>query len=43
VYVLDIADEGQQAVVEDAATGEVQCVMAKLLNGWRIVVPSDAS
>lgn len=40
VYVLDLP-EPDQAVIEDAATGNVSCMLAEKLIGWRIVEPSN--
>jgi len=41
LYVLDLP-EGGQAVVEDAMTGDVQCVPAIRLDGWKVVDPNRA-
>lgn len=42
VYVLDLA-EGNQAVIEDARNGEIECVPSRDLEGWRVVVPKHAA
>ena len=39
VYVWDFVDDGCNIVIEDVATGEIMCVDATALNGWRFVDP----
>ena len=40
VFVLDLP-EPDQAIIEDARTGEVKCIPSRSLLGWRVVEPRD--
>lgn len=43
LFVLDLAEQEGQAIVEDARSGEIECIPAKCLEGWRVVEPADAA
>jgi hypothetical protein len=42
VYVLDLREDGQ-AVIEDVRTGKVSCCHASSFDGWRFVLPEEAT